>query len=468
MARLRATVLGFAVAAASAAPPGHVAFAETAKAAPQPRSSAIVEVTTRVAADLAASAKDAVVFAGPLQSDEGAPRATELVAKLGALVAGALGPGTISRPEPVALSVAQSLGRKAKTIVYFNVEIARGELRLTADVYRPASNVWDRVRGPASSPLAHAFASARIDAEVRGYLAPVPLVGTRIDRAAAEDRDVLAVACGDLDSDGSLELAVVSRRRVSLGRLRAGRFVPSYTALLRDLSPVAPAPLREPIAGAVIVPRAARPGFLDVGITDRAHGSRLDDKLRPLATLSGVPFATPEGDACLSFQGTTVGASVGKCADSDPASAPVDLGPAADALASATIIGRDGAVRVVQARHDPLTLELQLRASAETAVVPRSGAQVALADLDGDGDPEVISTLDVLPSASTPAARGAVDRAPPQDAVVISSWHPGRPPTQRARVPVPSGVRAVAACPPDAPGPAPVVVATAGELWIVR
>ena len=39
---------------------------------------------------------------------------------------------------------------------------------------------------------------------------------------------------------------------------------------------------------------------------------------------------------------------------------------------------------------------------------------------------------------------------------------------ERARMAVPSGIRAVAACPPDGGGVAPVVIATMGELWIIR
>jgi hypothetical protein len=409
-------------------------FAQTAKA------SAIGRVTASVAKDIGADAKDTVVFASPLKSDEGAPRGADLVAQLEALVAGAIGPGATVRPEPVGPDRAQTLGRKAKVIVYLKIEIARGELRLSADLYRPGRTVWDRARQPSLAPISHAFASARID---------------------AEERDVLAIACGDVDSDGAIELVVVSRRRVAAGRVRGGLFTPISTASLADLSPIAPAPLREPLAGAVILEGGPlRPGLIDIGITDRAHGSRLDERLKPIAPIGGVPFATPGGDACLGLSGTTLAPIVKPCAEGDGTFDPFDVGSGVDAIARASISGRDGKPNVVEARHDPVTRELTLRMGTSTFAVPRSGAQIAIADLDGDGDPEVISTLDVL---AFPAGSGVIE-----DAVEIRSLRAGGRLEQRARVPVASGVRAVAACPPDAPGPASIVIATAGELWIVR
>ena len=39
---------------------------------------------------------------------------------------------------------------------------------------------------------------------------------------------------------------------------------------------------------------------------------------------------------------------------------------------------------------------------------------------------------------------------------------------RRYRLPVPSGIDALAMCPPDGPKTAPLVVATADELWVVR
>jgi len=85
---------------------------------------------------------------------------------------------------------------------------------------------------------------------------------------------------------------------------------------------------------------------------------------------------------------------------------------------------------------------------------------IAVGDLDQDGDPEIIAGLD------TPN--------PFEDAVVVRTWSrastvPGASRVREImRLPAAAGVRAVAACPPDGPGRAPFIVATADELWVVR
>jgi hypothetical protein len=420
-----------------------------------PLRSTMAQIAARVAADLAPTIKDPVVFVAPLRSDEPVTRGGELAARLVALVSGAFGPGASASAEPVTLATAQTLARKAKWLVHLQPEVVRGQLQVNADAYRATRNVWDRARQPSPAPVAHGFASGRIDGEVRAYLAPVQLVTGRIDRIAVDDRDLVALACGDV-GDGGLELVTLGRRRIAIGRARAGRFVARKSATFRDLSPIAPAPLREPIGGVAIVPqRGARGSFIDVGITDRARGSRLDFDLQKIGTIAGVPFATPYGDACATFQGSTLSAGVAKCADADASPEGLEVDTPLDAGASATFVAPDGSARAIFATRDPRTSELRVRADGKTTSLPGAGAQVALADLDQDGSPEVISTLDVLPQGGA-------------DALVVNTWQADGSLRERARTPVPSGIRAVAACPPEGPGPAAVVVATQGELWIVR
>ncbi len=444
--RAGAACIGFAVFAvvcgdASAAEPGRTAQAS-------PLLSTLAQVAARVASELGPSVKEPAVFVGPVRSDETVVRAAELASRIGGLVTGALGPGSSTRSEPVALSTAQALTRKA----------ARGQLQVTADAYRATHNVWDRVRQPSPVPVAHGFATGRIDGEVRSYLAPVPLVASRVDRAAIDERDLVAVACGDTGDGGGLELVTLSRRRVAAGRVRAGRFVARRSIALRDLSGVAPAPLREPIGGLVIVtPRGARAGFIDVGISDRARGARLDVDLGRVGTIAGIPISTPGGDACATFQGSTLNAIVAKCTDADAPLDPIPIGTPLDAGASAAYALPDGTVRVIAAKRDPRTAELTLTSDGKTASLPGAGAQVAVADLDQDGAPEIISTLDVLPDST---ATG--------DAIVIQTWQADGSLRERTRLVVPTGVRAVAACPPEGSGAATVVVATEGELWILR
>ena len=422
--------------------------------------SAVATVAARLVTEIGPSAKGAVIFVAPVRADEPAPRADDLGSKLAALVARGLGGEATVRPERASLATASTLARKAPSLLYLQPEIGAGQLRANADIYSTTRNVWDRARRPVPIPIAHGFATARIDGEVRSYLAPVPLVVGRIDRASIEEQDLVALSCGDIDDDGTLEIATLSRRRITLGRVRGGRFVVLRTMSLRDVSGIASMPLREPVGGLAIVPAQGKSAaHLDVGITDRAHGVRLDADLRLERTIAGVPIATPWGDACVQFQGSTLTVSVVKCADVDPAVAPADIEVPLDAAAVASFVSPSGVVRVVSASRDPRTSELRLREGAQNASLPRAGAQVALADLDQDGAPEIVSTLDALPR--TP--NGAVD-----DALVITTWHSDGVLRERSRLPLPAGIRAVAVCPPEGSGPSKVLMATPGELWILR
>ena len=437
--------------ATSAAPP-----APGANGTPAP-SSTLTQIVARLAADIGSDTKPTVVCTASLRADEAAPRGAELAGKVAALLAGKLG-SAAARVEPTSLASAQAAARRASWLVYLQAEIARGQLRVTADVYPAARNVWERVREPVPVPTAHAHAAGRIDGEVRSYLAPVPLVGGRIDRATVEDREIVALACGDIDDDDSLEIVTLSRRRVAVGRARGGRFVTSRFALLRDHSGIAPTPLREPLGGIAILPSPRGAPRLDVGISDRARGGRFDAELKLLGTINGVPFATSSGDACLRFRGSTLATTVGKCTEADPGPLPFDVDGPLDAAAVGTFITADGVTRTIDATRDPRTGEVSLRALGRTASLAHAGAQIALADLDQDGAPEVITGLDVFPKPA-----GDVD-----DALVITTLERDGSLREKSRTPVPTGVRAVAACPPEGGGAGSVVIATTGELWVVR
>ena len=169
-------------------------------------------------------------------------------------------------------------------------------------------------------------------------------------------------------------------------------------------------------------------------------------------------WAASEGDRCATFQGSALASGIAKCADTDAPFDASDVDTPLDAGAFATYVAPDGSARSIAAARDPRTSELKLRTDGKTASLPGAGAQVALADLDQDGAPEIISTLDVLAQGTTPVA----------DALVITTWQPDGALRERARTPVPGGIRAVAACPPEGGGASAVIVATQGELWIVR
>jgi hypothetical protein len=128
-------------------------------------------------------------------------------------------------------------------------------------------------------------------------------------------------------------------------------------------------------------------------------------------------------------------------------------------MASASLVSSKGDGFVVfAARNDRGAVEVRDDAGHVTTF-DGAGAQLAVGDLDQDGEPEVLSSLDV--PFGVP------------DAVVVRSWAnrtvaDGVRPKETLRIPAAAGVRAIAVCPPDGPGRTPFVVATADEIWIAR
>ncbi|AUX26076.1 hypothetical protein SOCEGT47_066310 [Sorangium cellulosum] len=450
-------------AAPSPRPPVAAAPRAPAPSAPRPLRPAIARVVDELARSLDGATGRALVAAAPLVSDAPAPRGAQLTAALAAHLAGKLGAGARPQRDPLALPLAREAARSEGALVHLAVEIAAGRLRVTADVYPVPGTVWARLRDPEPGPIAHAYAEAPLDAEIRSFLAPIPLVAAKVDRARNFEGDVVALACGDLDADGSLELLSVSRRRVTTLRLRGGRVAPLQSRAWPDIVGVHPSPLREPIAFATLVEREQGgellPPFADVGLTDRARSVRFDGALQPVAELPGLAVPDGGGSACTTAWGPLLTGPLGPCAPADPRPATPALRGRYDALASARLLSPRGEPFTVWATRE--RGEVELRDSAgRRGVVGNAGAQLAVGDLDQDGEPELLASLDVL--------------NPLEDAVVVWSWRrrQGAPdraaPAEVLRLPAPAGVRALAVCPPDGAGRAPFAVATADEIWVVR
>jgi hypothetical protein len=405
-----------------------------------------------------------LVVAAPLASDVQAPRGDELAARVAQLVAGAMGGATHASAQPASLAQARVLaGKSGARLVYVQPAIAKGALRVTLDAYPAMSNGWDRIRNPEPPPSAHAYAEAPVDAEVRAFLASIPLEHASVHRATHDEGDVLAAACGDLDGDGGMELVLVSRTRVASGHVNGGRFVPVKTAAWRALASRAPVPLREPLAGASIVRQAEdeeRRGRGDgtrllVGTTDRG-GVALDPALLLVGALRGIPVPFVAAvDACASpnpeasaFDGAVTACAQGPAAAVTARSA--SLPPRFDGVAIADLVRADGSVRRAQAAREP-NGKLQLRWGDVTQTLENVGAQIAVGDFDQDGAPEV----------ATSSAEG-------DEAIVVTSWDGIGDPRPRLRLPAPGGVRALCVCPPEE-GSVPALVAVVGsEVWIVR
>jgi hypothetical protein len=414
---------------------------------------ALESIASRAARGLGAPPPAAIVVSAPLVTDVAAPRGEELAARVAQLVAGSLGGVSSAHAKPAGLAEARTIAARGASLVYVQPAIEKGSFRLTVDVYAVVSNAWDRVRDPAPGPRAHAFAQSPLDAEVRTFLAPVALEHASVHRAKHGEGPaaVLAAACGDLDGDGGLELALVSRARVAVGHVVHGAFVATRTAPWSTLASRVPVPMREAIGGASIVADGELPTLL-AGTTDRG-GVALDAQLAVRGLLRGLPIADDEG-ACVAPSAPT-GALEGDptaCATSSSAAAKRFLAPAAryDAMAAADIVRPDGSTRAAAAAREP-GARLDVRFGEAARSFEGVGAQIAIGDLDQDGAPEIVTS-------ST-----AVD-----DSITVWSWDGAGEPRQRLSLPAPGGVRALCICPPEEGGMPALVAVVSDEVWIVR
>jgi hypothetical protein len=440
--RSRASVPIGAVALASLA---SVAFATRASFA----AGAVESAAASAARGLGPVPGRSVVVAAPFESDEKAPKGDELALRVAAFVARTIGDGARPRTATADLARARAVADDARSLVFVTASVAGGDLRVTAFVYPVVRNVWDRVRSPLPAPTAHAFAAAKIDAEVRSFLMPLFLEQATVRHFSHGETGVLAAGCGDADGDGGNELLLVSRDRVLLGRLRDGAFAPDHAAAWADLAPRLPVPMREPLGGAVVGVDAVLAGSTDRG------GVSLSRELRaPAAFLAGLPSWGGAGAVCLTAQpaaGAFDGAPIDCAPARDPKPAMAVPAPRFDAFAADNVASADGRVLPVVAVREP-NGALRIRLGDATFTAGPVGASIAVSDLDQDGTPEIASTS-----------------AGPDEAIDVFDLDPTTGvPNVRLHVPLLGPVRALASCPPERDGAPALVAVTDREVWVLR
>jgi len=434
------------------------ASATTPPSPPAAHRSAIVHVATEVAQALGQVPPGALVAVSALTTDVQAPKGDELAIRIATQIAGRLG-AAHAHPTPATLAVARGVSGRAASLVYVQLELAKGELRATADLYPVVSNGWERLRNPVPAPKAHAYASASFDAEIRSFLTPILLEQATVHKAKHEEADVLAVGCGDVDVDGGLEIVLATRTRVVVGKLKGGKLVVVKATPWTQLATRLPVPMREPIASIVVSPRSHR-GEVLVGTTERGAVA-VDASLVTKRQLTGLPITGGDGEACTtsspelaSFEGPGI-ACHGPITKGEPnAVLPVPV-TRFDAISALDLVGKDGSVSQIVAAREP-SGKLRLRRSdgsgkAQDAPIDQVGAQVVISDLDLDGNPEIAFSADF----------------PETDALAVWSWKPNGF-VQRLRFPTKEHIRAIGACPPEDKGVPALVAVVGSEVWLVR
>lgn len=441
-AALALAVVLASVNATSAAPSANGPTSDCAR-----QGSALAQTACELARGLPALPAALVVTTRAAGAELTPERGQRLAERLSGLVAGQLGAGARAVSGMTSPSAAQSLARSAQ-VVALELELDRARLAVTADVLPAPGRFWERFQAAAPRIQAHAFAARPLDAELRSYLPRVPLVISRVHKATL-DEPAIALTCGDLDRDGAPELALVGRQRTRIGRLVGGVFRATRSAAWSELSPLAPSPLREPIGTAFITPR----GTLLVGTTDRAAGLELDGTLTVLARYESK---LPWGNAgCTRRLGVGLAPALEACAEPPRSSPESAVDAAVDAIAATQLVARDGTTTEasVARRQRDARLELRLGAKRLELQAP-AGAQLALGDLDGDGRLELVT--------SDPTTE------PERDVLTIHTLGPDGAVKLVLRVAVPSGLRALAVCPPGESGLSPIAAATGDGLWVLE
>jgi hypothetical protein len=125
--------------------------------------------------------------------------------------------------------------------------------------------------------------------------------------------------------------------------------------------------------------------------------------------------------------------------------------PRYDAVVVDEVVRRDGTfVRLVATRDPDGRLRLRAGDQDEKIALELVGSQLAIGDLDEDGEAEVVTTSESG-----------------DDGITIWSWR-GHDLVRRLRIPAPLAVRALAVCPAGDAGRRPLVAVVGEEVWVVR
>lgn len=344
-------------------------------------------------------------------------------------------PGQSSKPD--------AGGGSDRPLLLLEPRLVGHRLGVDATLFGKRANVWARARGEMNQVLAHSFASKPLDAELRSYLPKVPLVRPKLQAYGASLTQINAIACGDLDDDGALDVAIANRQEVAWGSLTEAGFVARYVAPLSDLSPVAPVPLREPLASLFF-----NGSHLELSTTDRQHWVQLDAQLKVVQQRANA-WAIAAG-WCTSRAASTSGGAPFPCTSAPPLQE--TTAPLLDREVTSGSASRDVPVR---AWRDANTRTVTVRRGDRSWTLPESGSQIAVEDLNHDGILEVLTTSSTLQRS---ADRLTAHSLSPAKGEAKLLWE----------VPVAAGIDALAVCPPEAQMQSAIVLASNNYVGVLQ
>lgn len=309
------------------------------------------------------------------------------------------GPGWLD--EAGARSTAAAQGYEL--LIWLVVSIEANHVVVEGVVFDTERDLWrDAAGGEARRVVGRIFARARVDAELRRHLEPLPAGPLSVTPVPLGEGGVLALAVADLDGDDLNEVVLVSERAVEVRRLRAGQAEVMARLSLAGLPPAATRS-RDPVGTMAVGPPdatggrpvALRTSDLDQGLVVGFDGVEIGLRSGiadfPIRWAEGAPQCTTVAPGRSTFQTAAAPCgSLGETPTVPPFHAlvrerlPQPGGPPA-ATAEGTVLA-DGSVALqwngrVVARLGPF------------------GTALAISDLDDDGVAEVLLSSDRDPGA---------------------------------------------------------------------
>ncbi len=372
--------------------------------------------------------------------------------KILASVAPGLKLATQRLKEPLSASEAGVQARRlGLTLVHLSPEIRGGNLELRARVISWPRSFWQRARNPGGIVTQEVLFRVPADSTVRS-LFPRGKTPTLTMKIKSPLDKPLALACGTLGDEGERAVVLVNRRAVNVAALEAGKFTRIREKTWEQLSDISGAPLRTPLAST----RIDQEGIW-VSLSDRKDTLVLGPELQKKRSF-GRALVLGQGQ-CAPFSTTGIDLRFRPCEGTGKTNEPdprLTESESAWALTQARLTEGDGTQTQVEAvlssAGGPLEISVTSVAGGTSSFkIKDVGSAIALSDLDGDGNLELIS--------STTADEHS-------DAVVISTLtKTGHRVLSRTKAP---GVSALSVCPFTGRNPLTLLAAVNDEIWIFQ
>lgn len=294
----------------------------------------------------------------------------------------------------------EARARGARTLARLTLALDSGLLSARGDAYGLWENFWSGRSGVRPPEAALAIAHSTVaDAHAlalaaRGGLPTPPQPGPL--RFAGEvlarlPSPTAALTTGDLDGDGRAEVAALTDAEVAVFT-GTGRLLARHDH--RTLPP-AQTPTREPTGTVTILPEPRQLAYFSAR---HPQGERLElrgGQLHPLAKVDQPLWPWPDSSAAASL----IPGQNGYGRDVRAGTGAVVAAPAPFVTLSAAAAG--GEVHVLLVSAEGRATRFTTSAPADVLTLEGVGAGSALAELDGDGAVEWITTLPVLEGEDT-------------------------------------------------------------------